>query len=208
MSSNYPYDPYASAMDPAYDPNAGPSWDAVYQQLIGMGYSDAQLRTMTKQQAQLAAAVNGTQTSGGGSGGSGYSGGAAAPTWAQLEAQRQWTENFGYNKAVHDQQQQLAQAQFAYQQQHDAQTRQDNLHGPQDYIKYWTASRNRPDQQAAPAWTQPQTTIDNGPMVNNGLTTVPQKANPQNLSGIPIYTPGGQEYYSDPRVAEKGRLVR
>ena len=115
---------------------------------------------------------------------------SAAQSAASLaEQQRQFDETFGYNKARGDQAQQLDQAKFEWQKAVDARdsaaadfwkartyelqrnqqtmdyTKQlQSMSGPQDYVKYWYASRGMttprgaesvPYEQAIPSWAQP-----------------------------------------------------
>lgn len=89
-------------------------------------------------------------------------GGSSAPTWAQQQANAQdardfaqtqsnWQETYNYNKARGDQQMQLQQAELALREKQ----RIDALHGPQDYIKYWRASRGQADAGATGAVGSP-----------------------------------------------------
>lgn len=174
------YDPYASANDPAYSAQTGPTDTAVIEQLRAMGYTDRQIAAYQAAQVQAAAASRATSS-------------ASGPTWSQqqgasqaaaslAEQQRQFNETFGYNKARGDQQMQLSQAQLAL----EEKKRIDALRGPQDYIRYWRASRG----------------MDAGaPTAMAGAATAPAAAATSTLpawaSNVKVGTPAGAQTISD-----------
>lgn len=191
MSSNYPYDPYASAIDPSYSPDTGVTdISAEYARLRKLGYTDAQTKAMLYNYTGDPTAQTQARASAGG--------GASAPTWAQLQgaaqdaqAQSNWQENYMVNKARGDQQMQLQQAQLEL----EKQKYLASLHGPQDYIAYWRASRGFPQGASAaptgaptgaPAWAAAPAAA----AAPSGLINLPQSTTSKTAYAAPSWATG------------------